>query len=170
MNTHIYIDGPNFFFSSINAFGASLDIISFCNKLAPNAKIYYYVSPLNQNENPQGYKKQQKFFEFLHAQPNITLRLGRLEKRGSQYIEKATDVNLAVDMVLHAAENQYEHAFLVSNDGDFSGAVKAAQKLKKSITYVNVSTDKKPISYHLKDTCNNTLFADTKYVQELLQK
>ena len=81
--------------------------------------------------------------------------LGRLEKRtrdGETYfVEKATDVNLALDLVLDAQADEYDEAYLVSNDGDFSSAVKAViERFGKEITYAAIGNNK-TISHHLKN-------------------
>ena len=49
-----------------------------------------------------------------------------MKKRGngmSSMVDMGTDVNLAVDMVYHAAKGHMDAAILVSRDGDFAGAV-----------------------------------------------
>ena len=43
------------------------------------------------------------------------------------------DVKIAVDMVLGAVHNKYDHAFLLSADGDYSPAIEAAKDLGKRV-------------------------------------
>ena len=59
------------------------------------------------------------------------------------YVEKATDVNLALDLVLDAQADVYDEAYLISNDGDFSEAVKAAiERFGKKVVYIAIGKKK----------------------------
>ncbi len=51
----------------------------------------------------------------------------------SQYKEKAVDVMLAVDMVTMAHDDQYDAAYLLSADGDFTPAVEFVQRTGKMV-------------------------------------
>jgi uncharacterized LabA/DUF88 family protein len=153
----IYIDGSNFYFSVKSRFKCRIDIEKFCNKLAGKnklIKINYYIAPVEQFGNPEMYAQQQSFFDKLREIKNLIIIFGRLEKRKRDgkiyYVEKATDVNLALDIVLDAQADVYDEAYLISNDGDFSGAVKASiKRFDKDIIYVAIG-NRKSISYHLK--------------------
>ncbi len=172
-NIVIYIDGSNFYFSVKNKFKCKIDIEKFCQKLAGEnnlIKIKYYIAPVGVN-NPNMYIEQQRFFEKLRKINNLEIIFGRLEKRkrdGKVYfVEKATDVNLALDLVLDAQADIYDEAFLVSNDGDFSGAVKAIiERFKKKIIYVAIGNNKM-ISYHLKNVASETKTINEKFIEEI---
>ena len=47
--------------------------------------------------------------------------------------EKAADVYLAVDMYRLAVNNEYDTAYLLSSDGDFTPAVTAVRELGKKV-------------------------------------
>ena len=101
----------------------------------------------------------------------MSIILGRLEKRKrdreTYHVEKANDVNLALDLVLDVQSNIYDKAYLISNDGDFSGAVSAAiNKFNKKIIYVAIG-NRKSISYHLKKVASKTLKIEKKFVEEV---
>jgi len=170
----IYVDGSNFYFSVKKTFKSKINIRDFCNKLAEKnnlVKIKYYIAPVEQFSNPEMYAEQQSFFEKLRKVPNLEIIFGRLEKRKREgetyYVEKSTDVNLALDLVLDAQANEYEEAFLVSNDGDFSGAVRAAiQRFNREVTYVAIGTNK-TISYHLKRVATKTLKITREFITGL---
>ncbi len=170
----IYIDGSNFYFSVKKKFNCKVDIKKFCEKLANNnklVKINYYIAPIEQQINPKMYAEQQSFFFKLEKIPKLKIVFGRLEKRkqdGKEYfVEKATDVNLALDIVLDAQANEYDKAFLISNDGDFSGAVSAAiSRFNKEIVYVAVGNNKM-ISYHLKKVASKTIRIDEEFVEKV---
>ena len=166
----IYIDGSNFYFSAKKSFNCHIDIEKFCRKLVGNntlIKINYYIAPVGES-NPEMYVEQQKFFEKLRKIRHLKIIFGRLEKRKRKeevyYVEKATDVNLALDIVLDAQADVYDTAFLVSNDGDFSGAVKASiERFEKEMVYVAVG-GRKSISYHLKNVASRTLRVNEDFV------
>jgi len=85
------------------------------------------------------------------------------------YVEKATDINLALDLVLDAQKGHYDRAFIISNDGDFSTAVSSAIYLGKKIIYVAIG-NKKTISYHLKRVATSTLNINKEFIADLILK
>lgn len=155
-------------------FGRKIDIEKFCKKLAGEdnlVKINYYIAPVEQFSSPRMYAEQQRFFRKLKKMENLKIVFGRLEKRkrdGEVYfVEKATDVNLALDLVLDAQADEYDEAFLVSNDGDFSGAVVAVkERFLKKVAYVAIGNGRM-ISYHLKSVTNRTLRIDEEFTKQL---
>ena len=48
-------------------------------------------------------------------------------------VEKAVDVMLAVDLVAMAIRNEYEAAYVLSADGDYTPAVEIARSLGKKV-------------------------------------
>jgi len=168
----IYIDGSNLYFSIKDTFNCRIDLEKFCKKLANNfelVKINYYIAPVDQLENPKAYAQQQSFFEKLKKIEKLNLIFGRLEKRKKDgeiyHVEKATDVNLALDLALDAQKGEYDKAFLISNDGDFSGAVSAAVGFKREVIYVAIGTNKS-ISYHLKKVASATFRIKKEFIDE----
>lgn len=170
----IYIDGSNLYFSIKRRFKCKIDIGKFCKKLTGEdelVEINYYIAPVERLSNPEMYVEQQRFLENLKKIKNLKIILGRLEKRkrdGKTYfVEKATDVNLALDLVLDAQADIYDKAFLVSNDGDFSGAVHAAiERFNKEITYVAIGNNKM-ISYHLKNVSTRTKMINSDFINDI---
>ena len=55
------------------------------------------------------------------------------------YVEKAVDVKLAIDMVIMAQRNDFDTAYLLSADGDFTPAVEAASSYDKKIFAASLS-------------------------------
>ena len=170
----IYLDGSNFYFSVKKKFNCKIDIGKFCKKLAGKndlVKINYYTAPIEQTSNPEMYAEQQSFFDKIREIKNLNIVFGRLEKRKRDgeiyFVEKATDVNLALDLVLDAQSNYYDEAYLISNDGDFSGAVKAAiERFEKEVVYVAVGNNKM-ISHHLKKVSSWTLNINEEFIEEI---
>ncbi len=120
-------------------------------------KIMYYNSPLNRND--AAYKAQQKFFDGLRKISYLELKFGHLKKRTVKmycatckemfeeancrkcgnllplvkYTDKGTDVHIATDLLIHAFDNQYDTAILISEDGDFVSAIQEVTRLKKKV-------------------------------------
>ncbi len=170
----IYIDGSNLYFSVKKKFGCKIDLEKFCRKLAGDnnlVKINYYIAPVEQINNPGMYAQQQSFFYKLKKINNLKIIFGRLEKRkrdGKTYfVEKATDVNLALDIMLDAQSGKYDEAYLISNDGDFSGAVKAVvERFEKEVVYVAIGSIKS-ISHYLKKVASRTLRIEQDFIEDI---
>lgn len=86
--------------------------------------------------------------------------LGELDRRALEWIvrnrretrvvvEKAVDVMLAVDLVLMAERREFETAYLLSADGDFTPAVEAARLTGRQIFAVSASHGGR-----LREVCN----------------
>jgi uncharacterized LabA/DUF88 family protein len=85
---------------------------------------------------------------------NLTIRIDRqvyldlihIAKQGSSlpvYVEKAVDVSLAVDMVVMAERDEFDSAYLLSADGDFTPAVDAVRRHNKKIYAASPSLGRK---------------------------
>ena len=48
-------------------------------------------------------------------------------------VEKAVDIHLAVDMLTMALDDAYDHAYLLSADGDYTPVVAAVRKQNKKV-------------------------------------
>ena len=114
----------------------------FCNFLAGAddiVDIFYYNAPLDRVRSLSKYQKQQKFFDKLRGIPRFNLILCKLLKRrvtGTDkfyYVLKEDDIHMVVDLVKGAFMDRYDKAIIVSGDGDFVPAVKAAQEKNKII-------------------------------------
>ena len=168
----VYIDGSNLYFSIKKTFNCKIDIERLCKKLIGNnelIKVNYYIAPVEQFSNPVMYAEQQSFFEKLKKIEKLNIIFGRLEKRrkGGEiyYVEKASDVNLALDLVLDAQKEAYDEAYLISNDGDFSGAVNSAINFGKKVIYVAIG-NRKSISHHLKKVATRTFYITKNFISD----
>lgn len=104
----------------------------------------YYVGSIKSNSSDKKVQKmrqdQQTLFNFLTSnEQNLTVRLGDLIEIDGKFHEKSVDVQLAVDMVAGAYENQYDEALLISSDKDLLPAVRQIKKLNKRVGYIGFS-------------------------------
>lgn len=160
----IFIDGSNLFhglkqdFSNIN-----LDFEKFSKKLVGDRKlcrIYYYSSLPKQADNPTSYAKQQSFYSAIQKIPYFKVILGRIEKHGTNFVEKGVDVTLAVDMLDLAFSNVYDTAIIVSGDADFSHAVEVVQRLGKHVENYTTPSCK---SNELEKMCDTSELIDQRH-------
>ena len=61
------------------------------------------------------------------------IQLAQSHQNTSAMVEKAVDVMLAVDLVVMAERNEFDAAYLLSADGDFTPAVKAVRAHDKKV-------------------------------------
>ena len=171
----IFIDGSNLYHGLIKLTGSPyLNYQRFSELLSDGRKlirVYYYNSPVNQDESPESYKKQQKFFSYLNHVPYLELRLGRLVTRSKQFggiwysfsVEKGVDVYLATDMLKYAFYDTYDTAILVSGDGDYADAVRAVKEKGKQVELAHFKTGD---SEHLKTICDLCFLIDSAFIAE----
>ncbi len=168
----IFIDGSNFYHCMRKDLGdmkIDFEKISqkLCGKDRKLIRTYYYNAPLDMSHDKESYKKQQKFFSGLRNIPNFKLVLVRLQKRKvdgkTHYAVKGDDIHIAVDMVMLAQSNSYDTAILVSGDGDFVPAVKAAQSFGKHIENAHFKSGH---SWHLRQTCDRSVLMDNDFMKK----
>ncbi|MEE9613643.1 MAG: NYN domain-containing protein [Thermodesulfobacteriota bacterium] len=142
----IFIDGSNFYHGLKGHCSGKtkINFEKFANKLVNGRKLvrtYYYNAPVDQLENPEKYKAQQKFFSALDRVPYLERSLGKLVRRTRSFtcssckkvdstdfrMEKGVDVSIAVDMLVTAHRDLYDIAILVSGDGDFEKAMRGVK-------------------------------------------
>lgn len=133
----IFIDGSNLYHGLKNNLGnTNIDFEIFCSFLLGNrrlTRVYYYNAPKHAQENLEGYKRQQSFFNRIKRVPFLELKLGRLVIRNGVPFEKGVDVLMTVDMIRYARNNAYDTAILVSGDGDFAPALEFLKDFGKHI-------------------------------------
>ena len=84
---YAYIDGSNFYHLSKSNFKITkVQYNHLTNYLIDAtseelARIKYYVAPVNQQEKPEMYSAQQKFFDMLRRTPLLDIGLGKLASR-----------------------------------------------------------------------------------------
>lgn len=163
----VFIDGNNFYFGLKKVYGGGKSFINFnfekfCNFLAGKEElvaIFYYNAPLDITRDMEKYKNQQRFFDKIRKIPKMKLILCKLLKRTikgtgkNYYVLKEDDIYMAVDLVKGAFKNTYDEAILVSGDGDFVPAVKAAREERKIIKNAYF---KKSASTNLKMNCDTS--------------
>jgi len=195
----IFIDGSNFYHGLKNCIGnTKIDFAKFSDLLCADRELvraYYYNAPVNQQEFPDIYKDQQKFFDSLKTVPYFVLKLGRLEKRTIKidkeelvktfgedtakiilekwgevvvtYVEKGVDIDLATDMLRLAYNNAYDTAIIVTGDGDFVSAVNGVKDMGKHVENANFSDGK---GYHIRTACDKFIPLDKDFLKPCLKK
>lgn len=144
----VYIDGFNLYFGMTSKYNNTkwLDLISLAKDvLKPTQELIevrYYTAMIS--NNPPKVKRQNKYVDVLRNS-GVIITLGQYKKKPkfcrkcnatwNTYEEKMTDVNISVDLLVHAMEDKYDAAMLISGDSDLVPPIKAIHKsfLKKRV-------------------------------------
>ena len=157
----IFIDGSNLY-HNLKRYEIKIRFEEIIKKLETKREVVsicYYAALLDEEHDPERYKKHKEFLEKIKKIPNFNVVLCNLKKivlnDGTiDYQIKGDDVYLAVDLVSGAYENLYDVAIIVSGDEDFIPAIKLAQKNGKKV--INAFFPKSS-SYLLRDCCNGSI-------------
>ncbi len=128
-------------------------------KLAGNRqldKVLFYCTPPPQGllrREPDKYSAQTSYYDKVSKLPKVEVRFGTLTSNDGSLYEKNLDTKLTADVILMASNNQYDHAIIVSNDGDFVSAVEGAKQQGKK---VEIGHFKMKVSMDLKKSADIT--------------
>jgi uncharacterized LabA/DUF88 family protein len=108
--------------------------------LKPNQTLVqtkYFTTIVKQPEDKR--RRQSIFLDALNTLPNFGIYYGQFLSETivcrvcgqlfTTYHEKITDVNISVELITDASQNQFDVALLLSADGDLVGPVEAVQRL-----------------------------------------
>lgn len=167
----IYIDGTNFNHAcDREGIAYRVDLNRLAIRLSRGyhfVRLRYYTAPLA-NRRGAAYRIQQRFFRELRRSRRIELVLGRQAERkdafGRPYhVEKETDVNLAVDMVVGAYEERFDVAMLVAGDTDYARTIQAVRARGKRVVWCHL-----PAQAHivrLAELCDARYALDDKFLR-----
>jgi uncharacterized LabA/DUF88 family protein len=167
----IFVDGSNFNLARhYDGIAIDVDLNLLATRLSRGyhfIKLRYYTSPLPDVRSP-AYRGQQKFFDQVRQSRRVELVLGRHEPRtdrhGERYhVEKETDVNLAVDMVVGAYEDRFDVAMLVAGDTDYVRAIRAVQARGKRVVWCHLPAQKH--THHLAQLCDERRELDERFLR-----
>ncbi len=134
----IYVDGRNIWHGceSVGVAGY-LDFWKLAALLVPNGRLQavnYYDCALDQSRSPHEYADQRRFIAHLRNRPDATVRLGTIGRRhGGQRVHKGVDTKLTTDLLVHAFNDQYDIALVVSGDSDFADPMYAVRAQGKTV-------------------------------------
>lgn len=117
----------------------SYDPLFLAQKLVGNrelAKVYFYCAPPPQSlfkENPRAFNTQNSYYSKISKLDKLEIKYASLSLNDGVLSEKNLDTQLTGDVVMKAALNEYDHAIIISNDGDFVSAVEGAKNLGKKV-------------------------------------
>ena len=128
----VFIDGSNLYHSLRAHYGRTdIDFArlpgALCGPDRELIRCYYYNAQVDQTHEPESYRSQQQFLDWLRRIDDLEVRLGALVYRPSGPVEKGIDIRIATDMLVNAARGNYDTAILVSGDTDFVHAVQAVK-------------------------------------------
>lgn len=192
----VFVDGSNLYQCMQEQFNrTNVNIGKLAHKLLSGRelnRIYYYNAPLSQEDDPQGAKAQQKFFNALSFVDYLQLRLGRLVRREGVRVvcrhcrkkhplneftcpscqkrspivshqQKGVDVRMVVDMLTLAWKNQYDTAVVVSGDADLVEAVNAVKDQGKHVENAFTQVGWAP---EMKQACDVQVRLDEEFLRD----
>lgn len=149
VKSYLFVDGSNLYAGQYEAFGPEkiLDFSQFVSQIETIhnthfEKIFVYASFSPRNNKPSRHQieyltNEALFFRSVRAHKAVNFFKGYRSVDGK---EKLVDVQLAVDIVDKAHLQEYSHLYLCSGDADYSHALEIANRLKRKITIVSLST------------------------------
>ena len=169
----LFVDGNNWFHSLRQAGVGDLprlDYAKISRKLVRDRAwigTRYYIGRVPQRGNLRLYRDQRRFLASLEStDPRISIHLGRIEFRAFEIaVEKAVDVMLAVDLVLMAERREFESAYLLSADGDFTPAVDAVRSSGRKVFAVSASHGGR-----LREACNAFIRVDPGWFEDCYRR
>lgn len=119
-------------------------------------RVMFYCTPPPQDllrREPEKYSAQNRYYEKVAKLPKVEVKFGTLKNIDGNLNEKNLDTQLTANMITMASANRYDHAIIVSNDGDFVSAVEGAKEQGKK---VEVGHFKMRVSMDLKKSADIT--------------
>lgn len=140
-----------------------------CARGIERLRTYYYHCPPYQGNNPteaekQRYKGAQQFFERLKKLPRFEVRLGKLQKIGTEYHQKRVDILMAVDLVRMSTGNQITHAVVITGDSDLVPAIEVA---KDAGVVVQLYYSQNSIHSELLQACDETVTLTKAFIEKV---
>ena len=194
MITNIYIDGFNLYYRAVRGTPFKwLDLRKLAESLFPEDTVHricYFTARLSERpDDPEKPRRQYVYLRALETLPDLDIHYGVFRsrtKRGplappappdivsiSISEEKGSDVNLATRLLVDGFNAEYEQAVVMSNDGDFAGAMRYVKDdLGLKVTLVNPDNKSKSSPKELSDAATyvkrlrpshlrNSQFSDT---------
>ncbi len=102
-------------------------------------KVYFYCVPppawlLHEGEeSKKKHATAMRYYATIAKLDCLEVKYGYLQGDKNNALEKNVDTQICSDMVAHAALGNYDTAILISNDGDYMGAIENVKKLGKRV-------------------------------------
>lgn len=111
--------------------------LAFLQRCDPRLSVHLGRIESHQVVNPTAQRLKRYMADLKTRIDNEVYRdlvaIGNATEYTETFAEKAVDVHLAVDMVVMAERNEFETAYLLSADGDFTPAAKAVRECGKKV-------------------------------------
>ena len=138
-------------------------------------KAIYYTALSDRADNPVAFDKQSRFIEAIKKIPYVEVRTGYLIRQPKDPLvpvdrnnpetyfhrDKETDIKLSNDLLENAWLKKYEHAVIVSADGDFKDTI---EKVKQQGVHVAAVIPVGTPAYSIKSVVHGTYYLSADFL------
>jgi len=140
----IFVDGSNYYHSLKKTFSTTKvnfqKVSDFLVKDNNLINIYFYVSPVQRQENSDKYSSQQKYFEKLKLVKRLELILGRLEHRRNLKMDKIKKDTQKLFLGIKPSLNPNQTKEFEELKSNIDDVLKYGNKVEKGVD-VNLAVD-----------------------------
>lgn len=138
MNSAIFIDA-GYLIKLLSIRKKRVDLLKLSNELAGSTNriktLFYDTLPIQgTREGNIMYSKTQRFHSKLRSLENFEVKLGRLQKKGENFVQKGVDMRLGIDLVQMSMKKHIDVAIVITADSDFEYAFEKARETGVKIT------------------------------------
>lgn len=165
----VFIDGNNLYNGLRQCYEIErLDLEPFCKRIIQNREliaIYYADANFIRERGTDNYDRQQAYFSYIKKIKGLIFLKGYYNKMTSPPTEKLADVYLATSLVDLCHKDQFDIAYLVTGDADYTPAVDIVVREGKKVINVYFDTPKRN-SYALRSHCQGRFKNITRSIAE----
>jgi uncharacterized LabA/DUF88 family protein len=165
----VFIDGNNLYKGLKECYNIErLDLEPFCRHIIQDREliaIYYADANFIRELGENNYNRQQSYFSYIRKIKGLIFRKGYYNKRTTPPTEKLADIYLATDMVDLCHRDQFDIAYLVSGDADYTPALDIIIRAGKQVINVYFDTPVRN-SYALRSHCQGRFKNITRTIAE----
>lgn len=165
----VFIDGNNLYNGLKSCYGIErLDLEPFCKHIVQDRElvaIYYADANFVRERGTNNYDRQQVYFSYIRKIKGLIFLKGYFNRKTDPPTEKLADVYLATSIVDLCHRDQFDIAYLVAGDSDYTPAVDIAIRQGKRIITVYFDTPQRN-AYILRRHCQGFFKNITKGLAE----
>ena len=165
----VFVDGNNLHNGLRHCYGIErLDLEPFCRHVIKDREliaVYYADASFIRERGSDNYDRQQAYFSYIKKIKGLRFLKGYYNRMTIPPTEKLADVYLATSLVDLCHKDQFDIAYLVAGDADYTPAVDIVVREGKRVINVYFDTPKRN-SYALRRHCQGLFKNITRKIAE----